>query len=71
MTESDKAKEPTEQELEDYCDKLLNKFKEDPQYELKQEYGQLLMKHINDFTPEELIRYNELKQILIQSPTSK
>jgi hypothetical protein len=46
------------------CEKLLAKFKEDPQYELKLEFGMLLMKHINDFTPAERKRYDELKQIL-------
>ena len=34
-------KEPTEQEMQEYFDKLLNKFKQDPQYELKQEFDKL------------------------------
>lgn len=57
-------KEPTEQEMQEYFDKLLNKFKQDPQYELKQEFGKMLMKHIDDFDADELARYNELKQLL-------
>ena len=57
-------KEPTPQEFEDYCQKLLTKFKQDPQYELKQELGTMLKRHINDFSPKELERYNELISIL-------
>lgn len=57
-------KQPTQQEFEDYCDKLLNKFKQDPQYELKKEFGLLLMRHIDSFTPEERKRYEELKELL-------
>lgn len=55
---------PTEQEIEDYCNKLITKFKKDPNWELQQEFGQLLMIHINDFTPEQRKRYDELKLIL-------
>ena len=57
-------KEPTKEEYDAYLEKLLNKFKQDPQYELKQEFGKLLMKHINSLTPEERKRYDELKKIL-------
>lgn len=57
-------KEPTEQEKQNYYSKLLNKFKQDPQYELMQEYGKLLMKHIDSFTVEERKRYDELQQLL-------
>ncbi len=57
-------KQPSEEELKNYYDKLLEKFKKDPQYELKQEFGRMLMKHIDDFTTEELTRYNELKELL-------
>jgi hypothetical protein len=56
--------EKSEAEINAYFDKLLNKFKQDPQYELKQELGKLLMKHINDFTPAERARYEELKTLL-------
>ncbi len=57
-------KEPTEEEYEAYLEKLLNKFKQDPQYELKQELGKLLMRHIDSFSPEERKRYDELIEIL-------
>lgn len=53
-----------DEQMKAYTDKLLNKFKQDPQYELKQEFGKLLMIHVEDFTPEQLVRYNELKQSL-------
>ena len=59
-------KQPTEQELEAYYDTLLTKFKKDPQYELKQEFGRMLMRHIDSFTPAERKRYDELKEILHQ-----
>ncbi len=32
---------PTQQEYDDYCNKLIAKFKQDPQWELQQEYGRL------------------------------
>lgn len=57
-------KELTVEKYEDYCEKLLNKFKEDHLFELKQEFGMMLFKHIDDFTPQELERYNELKELL-------
>jgi hypothetical protein len=57
-------KEHSPEEMEAYFENLLNKFKQDPQYELKQEFGQMLMKHIDNLSPAELVRYNELKEIL-------
>ena len=57
-------KEPTIEELEAYCEKILSKFKQDPLFELKQEFGMMLFKHIDDFTPQELEKYNELKELL-------
>lgn len=57
-------KKPTEEEIENYYEKLLNRFKEDPLYDLKQEFGQMLMRHINSYTDEERIRYEELKKLL-------
>jgi hypothetical protein len=57
-------KEYSPEEYEAYLEKLLNKFKQDPQYELKQELGQLLMIHIDSLTPEERKRYDELLKIL-------
>lgn len=61
------TKEPTHDELEAYYERLINKFKQDPQWELKQEYGRMLMRHINSFTPEERKRYDELGEILRNS----
>lgn len=52
------------EEAENYFNKLLNKFKQDPRYELRQELGQMLFKHIDNFTEEEIKRYNELKELL-------
>lgn len=56
--------EPTHEEHAAYYDKLLAIFKKDPKFELKQEFGQLLMIHIDDFTAEQRIRYDELKELL-------
>ena len=53
-----------EKKKEVYLEKLLAKFKEDPQYELKQEFGMMLMRHIKDFSPKERERYEELKKLL-------
>jgi len=52
------------QNEQQYMTDLLNKFKEDPQFELKQEFGKMLMRNINTFSLQELARYNELKTIL-------
>lgn len=57
-------KEPTPEEFEAACQRLLAKFKQDPQYELKQEFGMMLMRHIDSYTPEERERYEELKVLL-------
>jgi hypothetical protein len=57
-------------QYETAAEKLLEKFKKDPQYELNLEFGKLLMKHINDFTPEERARYEELK-IILHNGTSR
>jgi hypothetical protein len=53
---------------EEQGQKLLNKLKQDPNFELMQEYGRLLMKHINSFTPEERKRYDELGELLKNKP---
>ena len=55
--------EPDEK-MKDYLEKMLNKMKLDPQYELKAEFGKLLTKHIDSFTTEERKRYDELKEML-------
>jgi hypothetical protein len=60
----DKKKEPTEREIKNYYDKLLNKLKQDPLFDLRQEFGQMLMRHIDSFTTKEKIRYEELKKLL-------
>ena len=58
------SKEPTEQEKEKYFESLISKFKQDPKWELKQEFGKMLMRHIDSFTTEERKRYDELKLLL-------
>lgn len=50
--------------IEDYCQKLIAEFKKDPKWELQQEFGRMLMRHIDSFTQEERNRYEELKQLL-------
>ena len=57
------AKEPTKEEIDQYLESLLNKLK-DPLFEIEQEFGTMLMRNIDSFTPAELERYNELKNIL-------
>lgn len=57
--------EPTPEQMEDYYQKLITKFKKDPQYELQQEFGRMLLRHIDSFTDQERIRYEELKSLLI------
>jgi hypothetical protein len=52
-------------EINDYFNNLLVKLRaKDPQFEERIEFGKLLMKHIDDFTPDERKRYDELKQSL-------
>lgn len=63
--------EPTESELQAYYDKLINKFKQDPNWELQQEFGQMLMRHIDSYTPKERKRYDELKTLLNQQEEQK
>ena len=52
------------EEMRAYYDKLLAKFKQDPYFDQKQEYGRLLMIHVNDFTPQQRIRFDELHDFL-------
>lgn len=52
--------QPTESQMQD----LLNRLKQDPQFELRQELGKMLFRHINSFTPEERKRYDELIELL-------
>lgn len=64
MKEDNKTVEATPEQVEAYSQKLLAKFKLDPYFDQKQEYGRLLMIHIDDFTPQQLLRYNELGEFL-------
>lgn len=54
----------TTEQIEDYYEKLISKFKQDPKWELKQEFGKMLMRNVNDFTIDERNRYKELKKLL-------
>jgi hypothetical protein len=40
-------------EQENAAQKLIEKLKKEPFFEEQQEFGRLLMKHIDSFTPEE------------------
>lgn len=52
-------------EINDYFNNLIAKLRaKDPQFEERIEFGKLLMKHIDDFTPDERKRYDELKETL-------
>ena len=55
---------PTPEQIEEYYQKLITKFKQDPKWELQQEFGRMLMRHIDSFTEEERNRYEELKELL-------
>lgn len=56
-----------ENEQKKYLDGLIEKFKQDPLYEVRQEFGTFLFRHIDSLSPDELKRYNELKEQLIKS----
>ena len=60
MTEA----EPTREQMDAYYGKLLAKFKQDPYFDQKVEFGKLLMIHVLDFTPEQRKRYDELYELL-------
>jgi len=62
ITQAMRAQEKKEMEL--YLEIISGIMKKDPQYELKVEFGKLLLRHIDSFTPEERGRYDELKSIL-------
>lgn len=53
-----------DEQFERYCQKLISKFKQDPKWELQQEFGRMLMRHIDSFTEEDMVRYDELKRLL-------
>lgn len=46
------------------ADKLLAKLRAEPLAKEREEFGRMLMRHIDSFTPEERNRYEELKAIL-------
>ena len=52
---------------EDVLNSLLKRLSEEPLAEERQEFGMLLMKHIDSFTISERKRYDELKEILSNS----
>lgn len=52
------------EEMDSYLEKLVVKLKQDPKWELRQEFGRMLLRHIDSFTEAERIRYKELKQLL-------
>lgn len=55
---------PTNEEQQDYFSKLLIKLKKDPLFEQRQELGKFLIRHIDDLSPAERKRYDELLIIL-------
>ena len=52
------------EEMDSYLEKLIAKLKQDPKWELQQEFGRMLLRHIDSLTESERIRYEELKQLL-------
>jgi hypothetical protein len=56
-----------EERYDEAANKLLNKLKQDPNFDLMQEYGKLLMRHIDSYSPEERKRYDELTVILTKN----
>jgi len=57
-------KEITPEQIEAYCQELIAKFKQDPKWELQEEFGRMLMRHMDSFTEQELNRYEELERLL-------
>ena len=51
-------------EKETAAQRLLAKLEAQPLAKERQEFGQMLFRHIDSFTPEERARYDELKEIL-------
>jgi len=56
--------EPTPEQIENYYQNLISKFKQDPKWELQQEFGRMLMLHIDDLSENQRARYEELKTLL-------
>ena len=51
-------------EQEKAAEKLLARLRNEPLTKEREEFGKMLMKHIDSYTPEERKRYDELKAIL-------
>jgi uncharacterized membrane-anchored protein YjiN (DUF445 family) len=56
--------EPTPEQIENYYQNLISKFKQDPKWELQQEFGRMLMLHIDDLSENQRARYEELKTLI-------
>ena len=50
--------------IDKYAKELLEKLRSQPYAKEREEFGRMLMRDISTFTPKEMKRYNELKQIL-------
>ena len=59
-----KNTEPTPEQIENYYQNLISKFKQDPKWELQQEFGRMLVLHIDDLSENQRARYEELKTLL-------
>ena len=53
-----------------YLKDLVQKLKQNPQWELQQEFGKFLLRNINDLSPEEYKRYLELDELLSRDITT-
>lgn len=56
--------EPTEKDFDNLLARLRSK---NPLWREQEEFGKLLMKHIDSFTPEEKQRYDELHKVLMDA----
>jgi len=54
----------TRKQKEEYYEKLPTRFKQDSQYDLKLEFGRMLMRNITTYSHSEMLRYDELKELL-------
>lgn len=54
------------EDQENRAQKLLAKLRAEPLAKEREEFGRMLMRHIDSFSPEERKRYEELKKILSQ-----
>lgn len=52
-------------------ERLLARLRAEPLAKEREEFGKMLMRHIDSFTPEERKRYEELKTMLKESETFK